>query len=120
MKFMRDLLEYAEYEEELDYEKAGQNAPPEVQKAIERWKTLPIEDRKHQPLLYWLLGSGTPDYKMSKEDAAYQEEPREKQKCGNCEFAYLKVSKDMYICSQMRGEINENAWCRLWTAGDHD
>ena len=96
------------------YPDAGEDAPKEVKRAIDRFRRLPIAQRKEQPLLYWLLGEGTPDYKMSKLDSAYQEEPNGKQQCSNCEFAYKKVVRDQFICSQISGDIKPKAWCKLW------
>jgi len=100
--------------EQYRYPDAGENAQPEVKKAVKRFRELPLAERQSQPLLYWLLGEGTPDFKMSKLDAAYQSEPRGKQKCANCEFAYKKVVRDQFICSQIEGDIASQAWCRLW------
>ena len=98
-------------EELKDYPKAGENAQPEIKTAIKRWHEL--KDKPDEPLLYWLLGSGTPPYKMSKKDSEYGEE-RKGQRCGNCKFAYKKVIKDRIICSQISGEIKPEMWCRLW------
>ena len=100
-----------------DYPEAGGNAQPEVKQAVGRFRQLPMAEREDKPLLYWLLGSGTPDYKMSKEDSEYQLS-RGEQKCSNCEFAYKKVVRDRYICSQISGPIKPGDWCRLWRAGN--
>lgn len=98
-------------------EAGGSKAQPEVKKAVERWRSLPEEERARIPLLYWLLGSGTPPYKMDKADAEYQEGPKGKQKCGNCLFAYQNATNGRFICSQVRGHIEPRAWCRLWKKG---
>lgn len=99
------------------YSEAGHRAQPEVQDAIERFRRLPMAERD-TPLLYWLLGDGTPPYKMSKEDSAYQATPQGKQKCSNCEYAYKKVVREQFICSQISGDIRPEAWCRLWKASN--
>ena len=98
---------------------AGKNAPPEVQEAVERWRALPEEERRNKPLLYWLLGSGTPDYKMSPEESDYTDRSEvEGQTCDNCEFAYLKIANKKFICSQISGHIQPKGWCRLWKPKD--
>lgn len=102
--------------EEHDYEAAGSRAQAEVQQAIERFRKLPLAERSDRPLLYWLLGEGTPAFKMSKEDSNYQSVPQGKQRCANCEFAYKKVVRDQFICSQIEDDIKPQAWCRLWKA----
>lgn len=97
------------------YPKAGRNAPPEVQAAIERFRMIPPAEKANVPLLYWLLGDSTPAYKMSKEDSAYQSPtPVVGQTCGNCRFAYRNVVGKFFICSQIDGRIAPEAWCRLW------
>ena len=103
-----------EQDGQLDYPQAGERAQPEVKQAIGRFRQLPTAERSDTPLLYWLLGEGTPDYKMSKSDSDYQHMPNKTQKCGNCEFAYKKVVREQYICSQISGNITPQAWCRLW------
>ena len=94
------------------YPDAGKKASPEVQKIINDFKK---GDKKHEVLLYHILGDGTPPYKMSKPEAKYADVSTVKgQTCGNCEYAYLKIANKKYICSQMRGRIETKAWCRLW------
>lgn len=95
------------------YPDAGENAAPGVQQEIDKFRAQPEEERD-KPLLYHLLGEGTPDFKMSKADAEYQEEPNGDQKCANCNFAYKKVAEERYICSQIEGDIKPEAWCKLW------
>ena len=68
------------------------------------------------PLLYALLGSGTPPYKMSPGDAQYGTPPVRAQTCGNCVRAFQHVTSKAYICDQIRGPIEPGAWCRLWKA----
>ena len=97
------------------YEDTGENAPKGVRVEIEKWKKLPEKERRNVPLLYYILGSGTPPYKMDPDQADYQEKSEvQGETCGNCEFAYLKVSNKTFICSQISGRITPAAWCRLW------
>ena len=95
------------------YPNAGENAHPAVQEIIQEYKALPLGQRE-RPLLYHLLGGGTPAYKTSKSEAEYLEEPRADQKCGNCQFAYQKVVTGKFICSKIRGKITPEAWCKFW------
>lgn len=114
-----NLKELLKQKENGPYSDTGKNAPYEVQTAIRRWKDLPPEKREKQPLLYWLLGSGTPEYKMSKGESDYTDRSEvEGQACGNCEFAYLKIANKKFICSQIRGHISPKGWCRLWEPSD--
>lgn len=91
-------------------------AQPEVVAAVERFRDLPAKAQARLPLLYWLLGSGTPAYKMSKEAGAYGPTPsdRKGEICGNCRFAYARVLNGQLICSHIEGDIAWKAWCRLW------
>lgn len=101
--------------EKQPYQDTGENAQKEVQQAIQRWRDLPESVRRETPLLYWLLGSGTPPYKMDKGEAEYTDESEvEGQTCKNCQFAYLHLSNKRFICSQISGEIKPPGWCRLW------
>ncbi len=98
-----------------EYPSAGENAPPEVKRAIAKFRRLPIAQKESVPLLYWLLGSGTPDYKMSKEDAEYVDQSEiDFQNCANCISAFQHVTSGEFICDQMEGEIQGEAWCKLW------
>lgn len=101
--------------EKEPYQDTGTKAQPEVRQAVERWKKLPEKEKEKKPLLYWILGSGTPPYKMSMSEAQYTTNSEVSgQTCGNCEFAYLKISNKKFICSQIRGRIQPSGWCRLW------
>lgn len=100
------------------YTETGDNAQPEVQEAILRWAKLPATERAKKPLLYWLLGSGTPPYKIPKSIARYVDRSGiPGQTCGNCEFQYLKTANKKYICSQIRGAIKPPGWCIYWLKG---
>jgi hemerythrin len=100
----------------FSYPDAGKHAPELVKAEIERYKKMPDNYKRNKPLLYHLLGGGTPPYKMAKQDANYMEKsPVRGQSCGNCRFAYKKViDDDTYICSQMQGDIRPKGWCRLY------
>ena len=98
-----------------EYEDAGKNASEELKKLIEEFRGLPEEDKSEKPLLYHILQSGTPPYKMSKGDSKYTDETKiESQDCENCEFIYLKLANKKYICSQIRGRVQLGGWCKLW------
>ena len=119
---IRRMLNEAEEPEGIEgYPEAGLNPETqiEVQEALRRWATMPPEERGDIPLLYWLLGSGTPPYKMSREESEYTDQSTvEGQTCANCEFAYKKVVRDQFICSQIRDDIQPKGWCKLWKPAD--
>lgn len=97
----------------------AEDAPDEVKEAVERWREeVPEEVKEQEPLLYYLLGSGTPPYKMDKDDAEYIHEPQGIQRCANCEYGYIEAESGEMICSQIRGQVRANHWCRLWKAGE--
>ena len=95
------------------YPDAGKRAVPEVREAIARFRKMPKAARAMVPLRFWLLGTGTPDFKMEKVDAQYTEDKTGKQTCGNCEYAY-KTAQGDFICSWVRGEIRPQDWCKYW------
>lgn len=101
-----------------DYKKAGKNANIHVKKAIAEFKKLSKEEQKKQPLLYWLLGSGTPPYKMSKKESNYVGKSVRGMNCGNCRYTFRREVNGELICSQIRGNIELDHWCRLWVSGD--
>ena len=96
------------------YKEAYDKAPAEVKAAIERFMRKPKAFRDNKPLLYFILGSGTPPYKMSKKDSLYVDKTTKAQKCSNCVFTYIKYVDDKPICSQIRGTIKLGGWCKLW------
>lgn len=96
------------------YKEAYEKAPAETKKAIERFMSKPEKLRSMKPLLYFVLGSGTPPYKMSKKDSLYVDKSVKKQNCGNCIFTYIKYVDKKPICSQIRGTIKLGGWCKLW------
>ena len=100
------------------YENAGLNANQHIQKAIEEFRQLSPEERAEKPLLYYLLGSGTPPYKMSKKDSNYIGKTIKGMNCGNCRFTFMRYVNKQYICSQIEGDVKLNHWCRLWVSGN--
>lgn len=110
---VKRLIEQDKYE----YVSVDENAEPqpEVKEAVKRFRNMDPEERDTNILLYWLLGSGTPPYKMSQEDAQYSRNAgNQKQACLNCEFFYQKVPTGSYVCSQIRGNVHPEGWCNQW------
>lgn len=115
---VRDLLREQKFEYESVDEKA--EPQPEVKEAVERFRNMDEEERDTNILLYWLLGSGTPPYKMSQEDAQYSDNAgTQETACANCEFFYQKVPTGEYICSQIRGKVRPEGWCNQWQLADN-
>lgn len=100
------------------YPQAGAGAQPEIQSAIERFRSMSEAQRSQQPpLLYWLIGSPTQPYKMSKPDAAYGDKsPSLLKTCGNCQHAWQSVKSGFIICALVRGKIKAAGICKLWEA----
>jgi len=101
------------------YTDAGGNAPAKVKEAIEEFRALPEKERAKRPMLYWILGGGTPDFKIEQEDADYTDKSKVEEKtCANCEYAYQKVWNKKYLCSWVKGEINPEGWSKYWKKGE--
>jgi hypothetical protein len=96
------------------YKEAYESAPEETRKSIQAFMSKPKAFRDKKPLLYYVLGSGTPPYKMSKKDSLYVDNSTKRQKCSNCIFTYIKYVDNKPICSQIRGTIKLGGWCKLW------
>ncbi len=96
------------------YQDAYDKAPKETKKVIEAFQNESKELRDKKPLLYYILGSGTPPYKMSKKESRYVDKASGKQNCGNCIFTFQNTVNKTYICSQIRGTIKLAGWCKLW------
>lgn len=121
---LKDLLpeSHQEKSEENLYRAAGKNAPERIKAIIEEFRKLPPEERAKTPLLYWMLGEGTPNYKMSKGDSHYVDVSKIKgQMCQNCKFLYKRMDGEKFICSQVNendspseGEIKLAGWCQRW------
>lgn len=98
----------------FEYKDAREAAPAGIRDEIERFDQMSDEYKQGRALLYHILGTGTPDYKMDPADADYVDKAKSEQNCLNCRFAYHQPKRDAYICSQIRGRIRPEAWCRLW------
>lgn len=86
-----------------------------VREAIEDWQ----DADEDGPLLYWLLKSGTPPYKMSKEESNYTDEAQDpRYSCATCEFLYTETGSGQHVCSQIRGFVEPEGWCKLWELSD--
>jgi len=115
---IRDLIQ----EQKFEYKAVDERAEPqpEVKEAVKRFREMDPEERDTNILLYWLLGSGTPPYKMSQEDAKYSDDAGTAETaCANCEFFYQKVPTGEYICSQIRGKVRPEGWCNQWKLADN-
>jgi hypothetical protein len=101
----------------MDYTDALKNSPYWVQDAYDEFEKLPKKTQQETPFLYFLLGKGkgTPPFKMSKLDSNYKD-PSSNQDfiCGNCIFYYTNPVKKIGVCSQIRGNVDYDAICRLW------
>lgn len=106
----------AETESGLLYSAAREVAKenPELAALVDRLLANPNPDI---PLLYQVLRSSTPLWKMSKPDSNYG--PAESQQsCGNCSSGWQNVlDRKLVICSQVSGRIQTADWCRLWNQG---
>jgi hypothetical protein len=98
---------------------------------IDAWRQRSLEERKSRPLLYAILGDGTPLFKFDPEDIAYTEATeglREGfgkdgpdttgyklgQACGNCRSLFIHKTSGVRICDQMKVTVREKAWCNRW------
>ena len=101
----------------MDYQEALINSPKWIKDAWIEFNKLPLEVQKKTPFLYFVLGKGkgTPPFKMSKKDSNYKDPSSNKDFiCGNCIFYYTNPVKKIGICSQIRGNVDYDAICRLW------
>jgi High potential iron-sulfur protein len=60
-----------------------------------------------------IFGLGDPaqaQQKVSKEQAKYQDSPKDGHKCSEC--AYFEKPS---ACKIVEGDINPDGWCQLWT-----
>ncbi len=105
--------------EPFEYPNAGKHAPDKVKEAVEEFRNTPLNKyKKNRPLLYHILGTGTPDYKMSKSDSDYtNKSPYNSKCCANCASLYLRILNKHLICSQIQGNIKKSGWCKLWNQG---
>ncbi len=99
-----------------DYKEALTDAPEWILEAWEAYSQLPKEVQDSRPFLYFILGKGTPDFKMPTTTARYVQNSATGQNCQNCRYAYFQPKREIGICSQIRGHIVPAAWCKLWKA----
>lgn len=121
-RYIREEIKRLIKEEKYTYKAVDQKADPqpEVKEAVKRFREMDPDERDTNILLYWLLGSGTPPYKMSQSDAQYADDTgTQEQACANCEFLYQKVTTGEYICSQIRGKVKPGGWCNQWEAAEY-
>ena len=112
---------------------AGKFAPKDVQAFIERFRKAPEAKRGEKPLLYVILGDGTPAYKFSPIEVKYAEDTTELEEgkggdepgamayargltCSNCNSLYSHVTTDTLICDRVRGVVKRTGWCNRWNA----
>lgn len=101
----------------MNYQEALVNSPRWIKDAWIEFNKLPLEVQKKTPFLYFVLGKGkgTPPFKMSKKDSNYKDPSANKDFiCGNCIFYYTNPVKKIGVCSQIRGNVDYDAICRLW------
>jgi hypothetical protein len=97
-----------------EYSEAYDLAPLETKKLIDKFLKESESLKSKKPLLYYILGSGTPPYKMSKKTSLYVNKTKGQKKCSNCIFTFIKYVENKPICSQIRGTISLDGWCKLW------
>lgn len=110
---------------------AGKFAPREVSAFIERFRKAPEGKRSEKPLLYAILGDGTPAYKFGKNEVRYVENTGELKEgegtgdpgamayargltCSNCNSLYTHTPTETLICDRVRGVIAREGWCNRW------
>lgn len=101
----------------MDYAEALKGAPRWIHDAWSEYNKLSIKEQRKTPFLYFVLGKGkgTPPFKMSKRDSNYKDPSTNKDFiCGNCIFYYTNPVKKIGVCSQIRGNVDYDAICRLW------
>jgi hypothetical protein len=101
----------------MDYSEALKNAPKWIKEAYLEFEKLSDSEKNKTPFLYFVLGKGkgTPPFKMSKKDSGYiNPSANKKFICGNCIFYYVNPVKKIGVCSQIRGNVKHDAYCKLW------
>lgn len=101
----------------MDYAEALKGAPRWIHDAWAEYNKLSTKEQRKTPFLYFVLGKGkgTPPFKMSKRDSNYKDPSTNKDFiCGNCIFYYTNPVKKIGVCSQIRGNVDYDAICRLW------
>ena len=101
----------------MDYAEALKNSPKWIKLAWKEFNMLPLKEQQKTPFLWFVLGKGkgTPPFKMSKKDSNYKDPSTNKDFiCGNCIFYYINPVKKIGVCSQIRGNVDYDAICKLW------
>ena len=101
-----------------EYAGALNESPVWIKIAFKAFLQLPNKVVLNKPFLYFVLGKGTPDFKMTKYTSDYGLSKEEDHHCSNCIYSYQNVVRNKFICSQIRGEIEPMKWCRLWRGAD--
>lgn len=98
-----------------DYRGAVERSPKWIRVSFKVFLQLPDRFVLNTPFLYFVLGQGTPAFKMEKNTADYGLSKVNGQSCGNCIYSYKNIVEEKNICSQVRGEIHARKWCKLWS-----
>lgn len=101
------------------YPGAGKDSQPEIRAAMERFRSLPARKRAELPALWWLLNDTTQLFKMSKADAQYTDTSSGGLNCHSCDYLYFSIRWQKYICSQIKGYVEPEGTCRLWSSDKH-
>lgn len=102
---------------DLDYKDALKDSPEWIKMAWEEYQKMGAEYMSNHPFLWFVLGKGkgTMPFKSSKKDAKYvHPSPYKGAYCGNCIFYYVQPIRKTKVCSQMRGKVGYDAFCKLW------
>ena len=100
-----------------DYSDALKDAPEWIKLAWKEYNNMGKDYMYNNPFLWFVLGKGkgTPPYKSSKKDSKYIDPtPYPKLYCGNCIFYYIQPLRKIGLCSQIRGKVDYDAFCKLW------
>lgn len=101
----------------LDYSEALKDSPEWIKTAWIEYNKMGKDFMLKHPFLWFVLGKGkgTPPFKASKKDAKYIDpSPYKGAYCGNCIFYYIQPVRNRKLCSQMRGSVDYDAFCKLW------
>jgi hypothetical protein len=98
-----------------DYRGAVERSPKWIRIAFSIFLRLPNKLVLNTPFLYFVLGQGTPAFKMEQNTADYGLSQVHGQSCGNCIYSYTNNVEEKNICSQIRGQIHGRMWCKLWS-----
>lgn len=88
----------------------GKEQPPETAPAEP--EAASPEAAMPQPETAAPAAATPPASKVSKVDAAYQEQPKGDQQCASCQFFIAESS----TCKLVEGDISPQGWCKFWAA----